>query len=313
MLAFVTAEEASMETFLSASASSTYQQELREYLASLVRQACTSPDWCIVGLEGEAPIARAALWALPGQAVPTDIVLIETDWSDEELSAGVALLARVLELTAALGAGGLSHSVDSPPPAPQYQEHEEARIRLLVRSGYRLLRDGVRWRYSPSTAREAPPAHSLLFRPLSESGDDMFVDAIASTYEGTRDSWITESIQEHGTLGAARADFQDYQRLDFEPDWWELAYTESGALAGVIMAARNPSTAVIAYVGVVPEQRGRGLAVELVRRGTKRLLASDADEIRGDCDLDNIGMVKGFERAGFEQFAHRRTYHYAIT
>jgi hypothetical protein len=64
----------------------------------------------------------------------------------------------------------------------------------------------------------------------------VFVDAIASTYERTRNSWITESIREHGTLGAARADFQDYQRLDFEPDWWELAYTESGALAGVIRA-----------------------------------------------------------------------------
>ena len=36
--------------------------------------------------------------------------------------------------------------------------------------------------------------------------------------------------------------------------------TADGALAGVIMAARNPSTAVIAFVGVVPEQRGRGLA-----------------------------------------------------
>ncbi len=75
------------------------------------------------------------------------------------------------------------------------------------------------------------------------------------------------------------------------------------------MAARNPTAAVVAYVGVVPEQRGRGLAPELVRRSTQRLLESGADEIRGDCDRDNIGMVKGFERAGFEQFARRRTYH----
>lgn len=96
------------------------------------------------------------------------------------------------------------------------------------------MRDGV-----PAVLALGPggtAAHSLLFRPLSETGDEVFVDAIASTYERTRNSWITESIREHGTLGAARADFQDYQRLDFEPDWWELAYTESGALAGVIRA-----------------------------------------------------------------------------
>ena len=96
--------------------------------------------------------------------------------------------------------------------------------------------------------------------------------------------------------------------MEHLPEWWELAYTEDGALAGVIMAAKNPSSAVIAYVGVVPEQRGRGLAQELVRRGTERLLGSGATEIRGDCDRDNVGMVKAFERAGYDQFAGRRTY-----
>ena len=93
------------------------------------------------------------------------------------------------------------------------------------------------------------------------------------------------------------------------PEWWELAYTGD---AGVIMAARNPSVAVIAYVGVVPEQRGRGFAAELVRRGTKQLIESGAEENQGDCDLDDTGMVKGFERAGYEQFARRRTYRRAI-
>ena len=78
------------------------------------------------------------------------------------------------------------------------------------------------------------------------------------------------------------------------------------------MAARNPSKAVVAYVGVVPEQRGRGLASRLVRRATEQLLASGADEIGGDCDRDNAAMVKAFERAGFEQVARRRSYRRAV-
>jgi ribosomal protein S18 acetylase RimI-like enzyme len=120
------------------------------------------------------------------------------------------------------------------------------------------------WTYGGASAREGRPADSLVLRSLEEVGDDAFVAAMAATYEGTRDSWVTRSIDERGTLGAARADFGDYQALQHVPDWWELAYTEDGALADVIMAARNPSTAVIAYVGVVPEQRGRGLARALV-------------------------------------------------
>ena len=123
-------------------------------------------------------------------------------------------------------------------------------------------------------------------------GEEAFVDAIAETYRGTRDSWISSLIEEHGLLGAARADFLDYQGLDHSPEWWELACTEEGELAGVIMAARNPTSAVVADVGVVPEHRGRGLAPLLVRRGAERLIAGGAGEVGGDCDRDNVAMVK---------------------
>jgi ribosomal protein S18 acetylase RimI-like enzyme len=308
VLAFVTSEEASMDAFRSVSAESPYQRQLEEYLASLLQRRSTKPDWCLVGLDDGVPVARAALWALPDHEVPTDIVLIDADWNDTELAAGHALLSKVHDLAAAHGADALSHHVDSPPGPPQYQEDEEARIRLLAESGYELLRDGLRWAYSGSRSQEAARAQSLVFRSLPEVGEEAFVEAIASTYQGTQDSWITSNIEKHGMLGAAREDFVEYQGLDHLPQWWELAYTEDGTLAGVIMAARNPSAAVIAYVGVVPDQRGRGLAPQLVRRGTEQLLAGGADEIGGDCDRDNVGMVKAFERAGFEQVARRRSY-----
>jgi RimJ/RimL family protein N-acetyltransferase len=308
MLRFVTAAEASLEEFLSVSAASRYQAQLREYLDSLLRQPCTRPEWCVLGLDGDPPVARAAFWALPGHDVPTDLVLIEADWSDAELSDGRALLSGMHELAVDLGAALLSHHVDAPPAAPQYQEDADARIRLLTDSGYELLRDGLRWLYQPSSAGEAWRRSSLVFRALPEVGEEAFVEAIAATYQGTRDSWIGRSIAEGGVLGAARGDFDDYREMEHDPGWWELAYTGDGALAGVIMAARNPTSAVVAYVGVVPEQRGRGLATELVRRGTEQMLAAGATAIRGDCDRDNVGMVKAFERAGFEQVGRRRSY-----
>lgn len=297
-----------MDAFLSVSASSQYDEQLREYTESLLQQRYTKPAWCLLALDEGVPVARAAFWSLPGQETPTDLVLIDADWTDDDLSAGRALLSRMHELAGPLGADVLSHSVDSPPGTPQYQENEDARIRLLTESGYELLRDGLRWRYVAPTSPAAQQEHSLAYRPLPEVGEDAFVDAIASTYLGTRDSWLTKNIEEHGLQGAARIDFRGLQGMEYRPEWWELAYEEDDSLAGVSMAARNPSAAVIAYVGVVPEHRGRGLAPQLVRRGTEHLLESGADEIRGDCDLDNVAMVKAFERAGYEQFARRRTY-----
>jgi hypothetical protein len=61
-----------METFLSVSGTSRYQPQLHENTESLLRKECAKPYWCVVGLQAGAPVARAALWALPGQAVPTD-------------------------------------------------------------------------------------------------------------------------------------------------------------------------------------------------------------------------------------------------
>jgi ribosomal protein S18 acetylase RimI-like enzyme len=137
---FVTVDDASLDAFLSVSAASPHQEQLREYAESLLQRRSTRPGWCVLGLESGVPVARAALWALPDETVPT------------------------------------------------------------------------------------------------------------------------------------------------------------------------PTSAVVAYVGVVPEQRGRGLAAQLVRRATEQLIGSGAGEIQGDCDRDNVPMVKAFRRAGYEQIARRRSY-----
>jgi hypothetical protein len=69
-------------------------------------------------LDADAPVARAALWALPDAVVPSDVMLIDTDWHDWELLGGHALLARVHKLAVAFGAEKLRHHVDSPPGLP---------------------------------------------------------------------------------------------------------------------------------------------------------------------------------------------------
>jgi ribosomal protein S18 acetylase RimI-like enzyme len=311
VLAFVTAEEGSLDAFLSVSDASPYQTQVREYADSLLRQRCTRPGWCVVGLDSDVPVARAALWTLPGGEVPTDIVLIDADWSEPDLASGHALLAHTSGLAGALGAERLAHHVDSPPVPPQFQENDDARARLLAEAGYELERDGLRWLYTASPETSPQAVTALAFRALPEIGEEAFVEAMAATYEGTRDSILTRQIQESGLLEAARSDFRDYQEMDYAPEWWELAY-DQGELAGVVMPARNPSSAVVAYIGVAPAQRGRGFAAQLVRRATEQLLASDAGEIRGDCDRDNVAMAKAFRRAGYEQIARRRSYERAL-
>ena len=201
-IAFTTSAAASLEAFLSVSATSRYQPQLREYAESLLRKECTKPGWCVVGLQAGAPVARAALWALPGQAVPTDVVLIDADWSDSRLSAGQALLASVHEFARDLGAETLRHSIDSPSGAPQYQEAEDARIRLLTKSGYELLRDGLRWKYSgssqsaPHEPRRVPPVAGRRPRGLCRGNRiDLPRDAGFLDYSQHRGAWSNSGLR----------------------------------------------------------------------------------------------------------------------
>jgi RimJ/RimL family protein N-acetyltransferase len=270
------------------------------YLKTLLEQRCTRPEWMVA--DGDS---RAVLWTSPGGEAPSHVVLIETDWGDRHLVAGRALMARVHELAARLGAEELAHTVDSPPVPPQLQEHPEARIALLEATGYELVRDGLRWLHAaPAATTDEGP---LTFRALPEVGEAAFVDAIAATFQGTPDAELTLEVERHGATEAARRYLEDHEALEHRPEWFELGYA-GDELAGVIMGARNPTSAVIAYVGVVPDQRGRGFAAPLVRRGTQRLAAAGATEVRGDCDRDNVAMARAFERAGYARFARRRSF-----
>jgi RimJ/RimL family protein N-acetyltransferase len=281
----------------------TQEVERAAYLETLLAQRCTRPEWFVA--DGGS---RAVLWSLPGGEVPSHVVLLETDWNDPELRAGRALMMLVHEHAARLGARELGYTIDSPPVAPQYQERPEARIALLEATGYELVRDGLRWLLT-----DVPPSAEgpLTFRTLPEVGEDAFVDAIAATFEGTPDAELTLDVEQHGAREAARRYLEDHKALEHRPEWFELGYAGDG-LAGVIMGARNPTSAVIAYVGVVPSQRGRGFAAHLVRRGTQRLAAAGATEVRGDCDRDNVAMAKAFERAGYVQFARRRSFRHSL-
>lgn len=168
---------------------------------------------------------------------------------------------------------------------------------LLQACGYELVRDGVRW----VLAGAATPGETTLAFRVADG--EALVDALAATLEGTPDGALRAEVARHGCRGAAEAYVADMRALEHRPEWWELAYDDDD-VAGMIMGARNPTSAVIAYVGVTPAHRGRGHAVALVRRASAKL----EPPIRADTDRDNVAMARAFARAGYVQFARRRSF-----
>ena len=86
----------------------------------------------------------------------------------------------------------------------------------------------------------------------------------------------------------------------------ELGTSAHGALVGLIMPCRAPAMGTIGYVGVVPEQRGRGYGniTDLLARGTATLLHTGAPVLRADTDIDNVPMATALNTTAPAESVH---------
>lgn len=120
------------------------------------------------------------------------------------------------------------------------------------------------------------------------------------------------SIQQHrttyGAEDAAQLMLSILQNMEYDPAWWQLAYTADGVLVGLVMPTKSLTVGTIGYIGVVPGQRGLGYSYDLLVRGTTTLHAAGISVIRADADVDNEPMAKAFRRTGYTQAGTRREY-----
>ncbi|EPH44668.1 GNAT family N-acetyltransferase [Streptomyces aurantiacus] len=282
----------------------------RAYLGQLLDSKCTRPEWCLVAEDGAGQVTGSVvLWTVPGQDVPYAFVLFEAP-ADQDAT-GAALLDAAVTRARALGADELEHVVDSPAQEPQFQQDPERRAELLRRSGFRVIRDGRRFRLRVPGELPADDPR-LTFRSLAGLGPEPFIDLLEQLLAETADARLAADVQEYGARRAAEKIFELTASMRHEPQWWEIGYDADGSPAVISLPAENPSVPVIGFIGVAPAHRGKGYAASAVVRGTRILAANGAEEIRGDCDAANTAMAKAFTRAGYENFADRLEFHRSL-
>ena len=296
-----------LDLFVEAGGAPEHRREVKSYVEDMFAAGSMRPEWCFILEDGDRTVGRAALWTLPKSAEPLDAVLLDVPWKGDYLSLGELLLVDVLGEARALGTEVIGYVFDSPPMWPQFQQYPEERTKLLGLAGFALKRETVRFEWRGKTAPEA--SGRLEFRALEKVGEQTFVDAMARVTEGTLDRDMSEEREKQGPRKAAREFFGEEQAMEYEPGWWELAYDKpDGDLVGLIMPAKNPTSPVIDYIGVVPERRGEGYVDDLLARGAATLLKAGAEQIRADTDTANVPMAAAFRRAGYKEFARRHEY-----
>jgi hypothetical protein len=102
--------------------------------------------------------------------------------------------------------------------------------------------------------------------------------------------------------GAVRHFEEELASYGSPRQWWQIATLPDGEPAGFVIPARNNYHAIIAYLGVLPTQRGNGYINEILAEGTRILAAQDVPRIRASTDLGNVPMAEAFTRAGWVNF-----------
>ena len=261
-------------------------------------------SWTWVALREGRVIARAAWWGAAGAARPAVLDVFEPGGEPDRLAAGEALLR------ACWPAEGedLECELFLPPDwrdDPAVRRSVEERLEVARRAGLVLLVERHRFEWTPE--RGVPPRGTrLAFHSVAATGEAAFTDALARSYAGSLDVHTRRQLARGADPGElAAADAALLRSFPSPAEWWRLAFTPTGQLVGLVVPARNEDGPIIAYLGVVPEQRGHGYARDLLAEATALLAGQGAERIRADTDQENVPMAATFERCGYRRFATR--------
>ena len=245
------------------------------------------PEWTWIALRESTVVARAAWWGAPDDAEP-----LALDWFDfTDADAAVRLLRAAPFNT--------GYQIRMPPDyqaRPDVRAEATRRIDAARAAGLVPLVKRNRYRWTPACGLPDRPGR-LVFRP--EPDDAVILAVLRDIAHGSLDAHELRDIEQGGYDLAAKNELEHLRWQPGPREWWRLAWTESGELAGLVVPSRNYSDPVIDFVGVVPAQRGHGYAYDLLVEGTHLLVEQGADRIIASTDVTNTPMAATFAKAGY--------------
>jgi len=257
--------------------------------------------------DGDQILARAIWWLPPGGAYPRALdCLLAVDSVPDRAGLAADLIRAAHGAFGERGMRGLpSYHIFLP---TGWRERPEAVAALAWRqqaarsAGLTGELERLRYEWTPAAGLPARTGR-LEFRP--EPDDEVFLDAFRRVADGSLDATTVAGRAALGAERQARDAMRYYLGMQGPRDWWRLAYTPQGGLAGLAIPSRNPDGPVVGYLGVVPELRGHGYVDDVLAEITHLLARTGAQQIQADTDVGNRPMAVAFERARYRNHAVR--------
>ncbi|MEU9026211.1 GNAT family N-acetyltransferase [Streptomyces sp. NPDC048383] len=255
------------------------------------------PEWIWFAEDDDGEVLARALWwgrADSERPVALDCLQVREDVADPAaLTAGLLAAGH-----AAFGKAPL-YNLSLPRDwraDPALVEAVAWRQEAARRAGLTQEVERLRYEWTPATGVPEPTGR-LVFR---EGTDEEFLDVFARLSRGSLDLNTRQELATMTEEEFARADFAYYLDCPGERSWWRLAHLPDGTLAGMAIPSATPYHRNVGYLGVVPEQRGKGLIDEVLGEITRFHAAAGAERVTATTDVVNLPMAAAFDRAGYE-------------
>jgi hypothetical protein len=266
------------------------------------------PGWLWLALRGDDPVARAGWWARAGQPAPDllDVFDLGDDpGSPDRVAAGARLLQAAAAAIVPPGRPWPEYTRLEPPDwrdEPGSRQAVTDRMAAVTGAGGRFLveRLQLEWRAGTPIAGRTG---RLEFGPAG--GSDELIGLMAAVLDGSLDAHSHHDLAQMTPVQAATRHYrEELARYQSPRAWWRVARLPGGGPVGFVIPAHNGYQPVIAYLGVLPQHRGRGYVGEILAEGTRILAAERATPILANTDLGNVPMAMAFRRAGWADTGH---------
>jgi ribosomal protein S18 acetylase RimI-like enzyme len=267
------------------------------------------PEWMWLALREDRLVARAAWWGRSGAGSP-----LLMDVLDVDSAASDRLPVAVDMVRTALAAMGLT---DAPPeycrylPAGWHDDPEQARIvtdrtTAIEQLGGQLLVERLRLQWGSDAVAPAD-RRRLTFRPPTDRGE--LLDLLTRALDGTLDEHSRSELRTKSARGVAVDQLDDeFPSYRGPREWWAIGCLPDGDPVGFVIPSRNDYSWIIAYIGVLPEHRGRGYVDDLLDHGTRVLADAGAPIVKASTDRGNAPMAAAFHRRGYPTVAEEIDY-----
>jgi len=173
-------------------------------------------------------------------------------------------------------------------------ERQIARLRF-ERAGFCLLTELMYLMSFEKDPSAQAVSADLSFEPYTEASLGRLQEVLERTYERTLDSPELNGVRDVGEILAG------YRAIGrFDPKHWLIA-THAGRDIGCVLLAEHPSehTFELVYMGLVPDVRGRGWGLEVVRKSQQLAQSRQSARLVLAVDARNEFALHTYFAAGF--------------